>query len=564
MGDYQPKTPKDFRNYLFQLWRFLKLPRPTDIQYDIAHFLQHGPEREGVEAFRGVGKSWITSGFVTWELDQDPDQNILVISASKQRADDFSTFTLRLIREFPMLQHLLPRDGQRDSKIAFDVGPATAAHAASVKSAGITGQITGSRADIIILDDVEVPNNSETQAMRDKLAERVKECEAIIKPGGRIIFLGTPQHEQSLYNQLPERGYEIRVWPARYPNEKEEAAYGDKLAPFITRKLRSSGASLVGKPTDPDRFTDLDLTKREVSYGKAGFTLQFQLNTNLTDLERYPLRVRDLLVMDCNPEVAPQKVVWATSPELIINDLNNVAMKGDFFYRPIIPTEIKWIPYQGSVMTIDPAGRGKDETGYSVTKMMNGQIFLTANGGLKGGYTVENLEKLAVIAREQKVNLVRVEPNFGDGMFAALLRPVMAKIYPCTIEDDVRSSSQKEKRICDTLEPVLGQHKLIIDRKVIEKDYTSVNDYPTDTAYQYRLIYQLTRVTREKGCLPKDDRLDSLAMGIAYWSEHMGHDVDKDVQSQKEQAMQDELEKFMNNINGTSPRGNMWFHLGFQ
>jgi hypothetical protein len=140
----------------------------------------------------------------------------------------------------------------------------------------------------------------------------------------------------------------------------------------------------------------------------------------------------------------------------------------------------------------------------------------------------------------------------------------MAKIYPCTIEDDVRSSAQKEKRICDTLEPVLGQHKLIIDRKVIEKDYASVAEYSTDTAYQYRLIYQLTRVTREKGCLPKDDRLDSLAMGVAYWSEQMGHDVDKDVNSQKEQALMDELEKFINNVQGTTPRGNVWFDLGFR
>jgi hypothetical protein len=84
------------------------------------------------------------------------------------------------------------------------VGPADAAHAPSVKSLGITSQLTGSRADIIIPDDIEVPNNSATQVMREKLANAVKEFEALLtpKPTSRIIFLGTPQCEMSIYNEL--------------------------------------------------------------------------------------------------------------------------------------------------------------------------------------------------------------------------------------------------------------------------------------------------------------------------------------------------------------------------
>jgi hypothetical protein len=73
---------------------------------------------------------------------------------------------------------------------------------------GITGQLTGSRADLIIADDVESANNSQTQLMRDRLSETVKEFDAIIKPKvGRVIFLGTPQTEMSLYNDLDERGF---------------------------------------------------------------------------------------------------------------------------------------------------------------------------------------------------------------------------------------------------------------------------------------------------------------------------------------------------------------------
>ena len=95
----------------------------------------------------------------------------------------------------PILEHLKPQDGQRFSKISFDVGLAPASHAPSVKSLGITSQLTGSRADIIVADDVEVANNSATQGMRDKLSDQVKEFDAIIKPPdtSRILFARTPQ-----------------------------------------------------------------------------------------------------------------------------------------------------------------------------------------------------------------------------------------------------------------------------------------------------------------------------------------------------------------------------------
>ena len=121
----------DFRNFLWAVWRYLELKDsqgnladPTAVQYDIAHWLQHGPRRLVIEAFRGVGKSWVTSAFVCWLLYCNPQIKILVVSASKQRADDFSTFTLQLIHGFPLLQHLAPGPDQRQSKIAFDVRPA--------------------------------------------------------------------------------------------------------------------------------------------------------------------------------------------------------------------------------------------------------------------------------------------------------------------------------------------------------------------------------------------------------------------------------------------------------
>jgi len=566
MHDYKPKTPKDFRNFLYLVWKHLRLPAPTPIQYDIAQALAHGTDRDMIEAFRGVGKSWITSAFVCWTLDHHPDWNILVVSASKTRADDFSTFVMRLIKEMPILRHLTPRDEQRDSKISFDVGPAPASHAPSVKSLGITSQLTGSRANLIVADDIEVPANSQTQMMRDKLAEQIKEFDAIIKPepGCRIVFLGTPQHEQSVYNKLPERGFRVHVWTARVPKEKDLPYFGDKLAPFILNAIRE-GRLKEGQPTDPGRFNDFDLKKREASYGKTGFALQFMLNTSLSDIEKFPLKVRDLIVMDINPDRAPEHVVWAADSELIINDLPNVAMTGDKFYKPMAfagsgpQGQAQWLPYTGCVMAIDPSGRGADELGYAVVKMLNGQLFVVACGGLSGGYQEENLEVLAKMAAKFQVNHIVIEENFGDGMFTALFKPVLKKSHPCFVEE-VKHSKQKELRIIDTLEPVMNQHKLIIDRSVIQADYDSTQERGSDHAYKYQLIHQLTRITKERGALAHDDRLDALAMAIAYWVEQMSKDIEESKKMQSAKDLNDELKRFRQQVFGGNRRtpNNRW------
>jgi hypothetical protein len=542
--DIDPRL-KDFRNFLYIVWKHLHLPDPTPIQYDIANKIQNGPKRQVVEAFRGVGKSWITSAFVVHQLLLDPTLNFLVVSASKNRADDFSTFTLRLIQEIPILQHLIPKETQRSSKIAFDVGLAPAAHAPSVKSVGITGQITGSRADVVIADDVESLNNSLTQGMRDRLGETIKEFEAVLKPNGRILFLGTPQTEMSIYNQLPERGYEVQIWPSRYPTTAQMSGYGNRLAPTISKSLEDD-PSLAGKPTDPLRFNEDDLLERELSYGKTGFALQFMLDTRLSDIDRYPLKLSDLIVMAINPELGPSKVVWATSPELAWNDLPCVGLAGDRYYRPM-QTIGEWTPYTGSVMAIDPSGRGKDETGYAVVKMLNGQLFLTASGGFREGYKTENLELLANVAKQHKVNYIIVEANFGDGMFSQLLKPVLGKIYPCTIEE-VKHSVQKERRIIDTLEPVLNQHRLVVDAKVIDADYKSTASLASEIKAQYQLFYQLSRLTRDRGSLSRDDRLDALSMAVGYWVEQMARDVDMAVKEAYAEKLEKELDTFMDSI----------------
>jgi hypothetical protein len=551
-----PEKLKDFRVFLTMIWRHLRLPDPTPVQLDIANYLQYGPRRKIIQAFRGVGKSWITSAYVLWRLRQDPNLKFMIVSASKDRADNFTTFTLRLIQEVPLLQCLMPTSEQRCSKVAFDVGPARADHAPSVVSKGIFSQLAGSRAHEIIPDDIEVPNNAFTQAMRDKLSEAVKEFDAILKPGGTITYLGTPQTEQSLYNILPDRGYEVRIWPARFPNEEQKIAYGDRLAPFIANMLEANPA-LVGKSTDPKRFSEEDLFERELSYGRSGFQLQFMLDTKLSDAERYPLRLSDLIVMHCSPTDAPEKPIWAAAPGLVHNDIPCVGFNGDKFYGPMA-VQGQWLPYSGSVMAIDPSGRGKDECAVCVIKMLNGYLYLTALRAYRDGYGEETLQDIVRLAKAQQVNKVVIEANFGDGMFTKLIEPYFVRHYPVTIEE-VKHSKQKEKRIIDTLEPVMNQHRLVVDKEVIRWDFESTKNLPPEVALKYQLFYQMTRLTKEKGSLTQDDRIDCVAIGVAYWVDQMNADAEKQMASRRAELLDQELRIWQND---TQPMFDMQCILG--
>lgn len=365
---------------------------------------------------------------------------------------------------------------------------------------------------------VEVPKNSGTQLQRDKLAEAVKEYDAILKPNGQIIYLGTPQNEASLYNTLQQRGYITRIWTVLYPeSQAERDSYGGNLAPFIAQRYDSDPEKWAGKPTDPERFDDIEIAKRKLSYGRAGFALQFMLNTNLSDYEKYPLKVSDLIVEELDMHETSTKWSWANGIQQRLQDIPCVAMKGDMYYAPLSRSP-ETMPYTGTVMAIDPSGRGKDESSYAIMKSLNGYLFLMDVGGFEEGYSDLTLTKMAQLAKFWEVNEIVVEANFGDGMFTKVMTPIFSKIHPCAITE-VKNTKQKELRIIDTLEPVLMRHKLIVNRSVIENDYRR---YETNQAYS--LIYQMTRMCRDKNAIAHDDRLDAVTMATSYWLDNM--DVD--------------------------------------
>lgn len=533
------RTWEDFRVFLYRLWRELNLPNPTPIQYDIARFMQQGPDRTAVLGFRGVAKSWIAGAYCLWTLGRNPQANILVVSGSAAKAVAFVNFCLGLIRSVSWLRWLEPKSNQRQSSTAFDVAPALPDQNPSLYSLGINSQLQGWRADLIVPDDIETTKNSMTPPMREKLKELIKELDSIVKPGGRILYLGTPQSEASIYNSLPERGYTFRIWPALYPDAEERRIYGGRLSPLI-RKAVEKTPSLVGRSTDPERFSDEDLQKRQLSYGRTGFARQFMLITELGDVNRYPLKLYDLIVMSLDRQRGPDSLAWSKDRDYIRADLPMLGRDGDYFVRPASVSD-STSPYEDIIAEIDPSGRGDNEAAMSVIARLNSRVFLLKQKAWLNGYDEATLRAMAALCVEYRVRILYIESNFGAGMFGALLRPHLTKAWDSANKDRPRAAhgatqiieepaprTQKEVRIADTLEPITQQHRLVVASEVIEDDFQSIMAMDAEeTRKQYSLIYQYAYLTREKDCLSKDDRIDSLAAAVARWVDLFSLDPDR-------------------------------------
>jgi len=542
MNDTLTALQDDFKVFLTALWQQLDLPPPTRAQFSIADYLQHGPKRLQIQAFRGVGKSWITGAFVLWTLFNNPEKKIMIISASKERADNMSIFLQKLIIETPWLAHLQPKnDDSRWSRISFDVN-CSPHQAPSVKSVGITGQLTGSRADLMILDDIEVPGNSMTEFMREKLLQLCTEAESILTPkdDSRIMYLGTPQTTFTVYRKLAERSYRPFVWPARYPRKISQ--YEGLIAPQLQEDI-DQGAQ-PWDTTDPDRFDSDDLLEREASMGRSNFMLQFMLDTSLSDAEKFPLKMADLVVTSVNPTKAPESVIWCSDPANVIKDAPTVGLPGDFFYSPMSLVG-QWGDYQETICSVDPSGRGSDETTAAYLSQRNGFLYLHEMCAYREGYSDTTLLDILKGCKKYNASTLLIESNFGDGIVAELFKKHIQQTKQAIHIEETRANVRKEDRIIDSLEPVLNQHRLVVDRKVIDWDYKSNADEAPEKRLLYMLFYQMSRMCREKFAVKHDDRLDCLAQGVKYYTDALSISAEKQIATRRLEEFTSVLEDYL-------------------
>lgn len=531
------KEYPDFRDFLYDVITGLLGFNCTANQIDMAVWLALGPKFRMIQAQRGQAKTTVTAAYAVWRCIHDPSTRVLIISSGDTMAQEISNWVIQIITGMPELRCMLPDRslGDRASVKAYDVhkhlkGPEKSP---SIACVGITSNLQGKRADVLIADDIESSKNSATDVQRQRLTHLSRDFTSICSKGD-IIYLGTPQSIDSIYNGLPGRGFQIRIWPGRYPTVEEEENYGPHLAPMIRKAMEMDPSLRIGggptgdrgQPTDTVILGEDVLTAKEIDQGAAYFQLQHMLDTRLSDAERFPLKINKITFMNISPEGAPIQIYHQQ------NDGNRIHTQSDFptmdkFYRAA-QFGSEFGAWQGTYMYVDPAGGGQngDETAYAVTRFMAGKVFLVASGGVKGGLDAGPLAELTAIAAKWKPHTIGIEKNFGNGALASVWTPSLLREHACEIEE-IWESGQKELRIIDVLEPLIGSGRLIVEEDLIHSDWADCQKYPTELRQSYSLWHQMSRITRERGALFHDDRVDAVAGACRYWADQLAQDENK-------------------------------------
>lgn len=549
---------ESFRDFAVDGMAFLGF-NTTEMQEDIAEYMQHGPRLCMVMAQRGEAKTTLAALFAIWCIIHRPSTRVLIISAGEDNSSDTATLIVRLIMQWSILECLRPdrNAGDRTSTDAFDVHYSLKGldRSPSISCAGITSNLPGRRADLLIPDDIESNKNGLTATQRQQLLQLSKEFTSICTHG-RILYLGTPQSKDSIYNTLPGRGFELRIWPGRYPTEEEEERYANRLAPMIVQNMRDNPSLRTGggidgtrgQPADTGRYTDADLVEKELDKGPEDFQLQYMLDTSLVDAMRQQLKLSDLIVANFSPELVPEVIGWqaAAKYEVPLGPEFPVVMAKMYY---AMPTEAHVVKPTDIFMYIDPAGGGTDEIGFGIATALGPYIHALDCGGLKGGLNQANEDELVAIIRRNRVNRIKVEKNMGHGLFTIAIQSILNKhedlaAVAGSVTDEY-STGQKEKRIIDSLVSPMQRHRVIIHQQVFDSDKKYNKQHGQDVRNQYSLFYQIANITTDRQSLVHDDRVESLAGAVREFKYVLVQDEHKAAAARKEnlytQFMQDPM-----------------------
>lgn len=533
----------DFRDFADDGMAFLGFPL-TPMQGDIAEYMEHGPRLRMVMAQRGEAKSTLAALYAVWRIIQRNSCRVLIVSGGERQASEVATLVIRLIMQWDILEYLRPdrNAGDRSSVEAFDVHHSLKGldKSPSVACVGITANLPGKRADLLIADDIETTKNGMSATQRAQLLHVTKEFSSICTHGD-ILYLGTPQTKDSVYNSLQGRGFAVRIWPGRYPNSEEIERYGDRLAPFVSDRLREDPSlgtgggvdGTRGKPSDPYRFDEEALQEKELDQGPEGFSLQFMLDTTLSDEARQQLRLHDFLVANFDWDRVPEVLGFLADAKHRVDLSRDFPLPNAVMYHPV-PVQCDWVVPGMRMMYIDPAGGGADEIGYGISTAVGPYVHVLDVGGLKGGFTGNNPDILCNLISHYGVTLVQVESNMGHGLFEINLRAELEKRGLGTVGVvGEYSTGQKERRIIDSLVSAAQRHRIVLHKDVFESDIRCGKQHAMDKRSNYSVFWQISAITTDRNSLPHDDRIEALSGCVRYWKQVLTMDENKAAEKRK-------------------------------
>ncbi|HRC26956.1 MAG TPA: phage terminase large subunit [Alphaproteobacteria bacterium] len=220
-------------------------------------------------AFRGAGKSTLTGILCAWALYRDPNLRILVLAADDALAARMVRAVRRILERHPLTAHLRPPRAHQWAADRFTVERPAELRDPSMRAAGIGANVTGSRADLVVCDDVEVPNTCESAEKRQSLRARLSEIDYILVPGGRVLTIGTPHVDRTIYADETTDGFarlEIPLldaqgqsaWPERFSVADIEALRARSGPRKFASQMMLRPLSISQSRLNPDLFSVYD------------------------------------------------------------------------------------------------------------------------------------------------------------------------------------------------------------------------------------------------------------------------------------------------------------------
>jgi len=425
----------DFGLFLSQWNRSQNYTTPL-IHFRIAIWLQRcwerGETRLLLQAFRASGKSTLVGIFSAWLLCRDPDLRILVLSAEASLSIKMVRTIRKIIEKHPLTRKLRPNSPDEWAADQFTVIRKRVSRDPSVLARGLYANTTGTRADVIICDDVEVPNTCSNAEQRERLRERLDENEFILTPGGRILYIGTPHSYYSIYASAP----------------RSEA--GEREI-FLKNYARHSVPLLDGAGISawPERYGDKDIAQLRLQSGPLKFASQMML----TPVSLTEARLDSTLLREYGQELdyseAQQKMVLRLQGRKLLS--------ASAWWDPSFGKEDGDASVLAIVYTDEEGDQWLHRVCYVAVHTFEGEDEAT-----------KQCQLVAEICKNLYVPSITLETN-GIGKFLpAILRQCMAAMkVPCAVIEK-HNTKAKDDRILTAFDAVMAARRLHVHKSVYE------------------------------------------------------------------------------------------------
>ncbi len=448
-----------FAEFLWIWNRSQDLPTPS-IHQQMADWLNDAYDKRDthllLQAFRASGKSTICGLYAAWLLYKKPDCRIMILAAEQHLATKMVRNVKHIIERHPLIGNLKPGQPEQWGASELTVLRRSILRDPSVVAHGITGNFTGSRADVIICDDVEVPNNCDTVKKREDLRLRLSEIDYVLNPSGMQIYIGTPHSYYSIYaKQVRADAGEDAAFLSDFKrldipviNEKGQSAWEEKFSSTHIAHLR--------KRQGPNKFASQMLLQPLAP--KSGM-----LDPDLLELYDASLEFHEA------------------------NDTDILTLKG----HRLLSSSCFW----------DPAFGGNDDSVIAcVFTDTNGLYYLHDLLRIKidENLTTDNARQQCIqVAKFMRKNYqlsVHVESNGVGKFLPGLLRQVLeAEKTPASVIE-VHHNSNKNMRILQAFDALLAARQLHVQRSIADNGFM-----------------QELREWDVSVCNQKDDSLDAVA-----------------------------------------------------